>query len=81
MAVAMPVMMMVVVVGADRFERWGRGAAMGGLAAADFELDCRVRDVEPVSQRTVDGVEDRGAFGDGHLGDSDMAGKSVARRA
>ena len=72
----------VVVVGAaDGFE-WGRcGAAVGGLAAADLELDGGVGDVEAVAQGTVNGVEDRGALGDGHLGDGDVAGERVGGRA
>jgi hypothetical protein len=67
----------VVVVGADGFE-WGRGgAAVGGFAAADLELDGGVGDVEAVAQGAVDAFEDLGALGDGHLGDGDMAGQGV----
>ena len=54
---------------------------MGGLAAADLELDGGVGDVEAVAQGTVNGVEDRGALGDGHLGDGDVAGERVGGRA
>ena len=37
--------------------RWG-GAAVGGLAADDFELYGGVGDVESVAQGAVDGIED-----------------------
>ena len=53
------------------------GAAVGGLAAADFELDGGVGDVEAVAQGAVDGVEDGGAFGERHLRDGNVAGERV----
>ena len=70
----MAVVMVVVGVG---FERGRGGAAVGGLAAADLELDGGVGDVEAVAQGAVDGVENAGALGDGHLGDGDVAGEGV----
>ena len=66
----------VVVVGADGFELGRGGTAVGGFAAADLELDGGVGDVEPVAQSAVDGVEDAGAVGDGHLRDEDVAGEA-----
>ena len=65
------------VVGSDGFEERRGGAAVGGLAALDFELDGGVGDVESISQGAVDGVEDAGALGDGHLGDGDVAGERM----
>ena len=46
----MAVVVMVVVVGAYGFEFGGGGAAVGGLAAGDLELDGGVGDVEAVAQ-------------------------------
>ena len=57
------------------------GAAVGGLAADDLELDGGVGDVEAVAQGGVDGVEDGGGAGDGHLADGDVAGEGVRGRA
>jgi hypothetical protein len=67
----------VVVVGAYGFERGWGGAAVGGFASADLELDGGVGDVEAVAEGAVDGVEDAGAVGDGHLRDEDVAGEGV----
>jgi hypothetical protein len=66
--------MVVVVVGADAFERGWGGATMSGFAASDLELDSGVGDVEAVAEGAVDGVEYAGAFGEGHLRDADVAG-------
>ena len=51
----------VMVVGAYGFERGRGGAAVGGLAAADLELDGGVGDVELVAQGVVDALEDGAA--------------------
>ena len=67
----------MVIVGADSFVGGRGGAAVGGFAAANLELDGGVGDVEAVAQGTVDGVEDGGALGYGHLGDGDVAGERV----
>ena len=57
----MVVTMMMMVVGAYGFEfGWG-GAAVGGLAAGDFELDGGVGDVEAVAEGVVDALEDAAA--------------------
>ncbi len=76
----MAVGMAVVVVGVagDCFDLWWGGAAVGGLAARGLELDGGVVDVEAVAEGGVDAFEDRAAVGDGHLGDGDVAGESVA---
>ena len=67
----------MVVVGADGFEGGWGGAAVGGFAAADLELDGGVGDVEAVAESAIDGVEDAGALGEGHLRDADVAGERV----
>ena len=69
--------MMVMVVSANGFERRGRGAAMGGLAAAYLELNGGMRDVKAVTQRTVDGVEHGGTFRQWHLWNEHVACKRV----
>ena len=68
---------MVVGVGGAGFPRGGGGAAVGGFAAADLELDGGVGDVEAVPEGAVDGVQDAGALGEGHLRDEDVAGEGV----
>ncbi len=65
------------VVGSDGFQGRRGGAAVGGLATFDFELDRGVGDVKAIAQGAVDGVEDAGALGDGHLGDGDVACECV----
>ena len=80
-SVGVGVAVVMVAVGADGFgTRWG-GAAVGGFAAADLELDSGVGDVEAVAQGTVDGVQNGGAFREGHLRDEDVAGERVGRGA
>ena len=68
----------VVVVWAPTASSGGRGgAAVGGFAAADLELDGGVGDVEAVAQGAVDGVQDAGALRERHLRDGDVAGERV----
>ena len=52
-------MVMMDVVGGFVGVGWG-GAAVGGLAFADLELNRRVGDVESLAHGAVDGVEDGG---------------------
>ena len=75
MGVGMAVVM--VVVGADGFEQGWSGAAVGGFAAADLELDGGVGDMEAVVQGALDAVQYGAALGHGHLGDGDVAGECV----
>ena len=72
-SVIMPMVMMAVC--AYGFELWWGGAAVGGLAAFDLELDGGVADVELVAQGLVEAFEDAAAIGYRHVGYSDVAGE------
>ena len=76
----MVVVVMMAVAG-DGLDRRGRGAAVGGLAAGDLELQRGVVDVEAVAQGLVEALEDGAAVRHRHLGDGDVAGERVRARA
>ena len=77
MRVVVIVPVVVMGVTADLFDLGGRGAAMGGFAALDLELDGGVGDVELVPEGVLDAVEDVAAIAHGHLADEDVAGEGA----